>query len=83
MRERASSEAAARFCAHAQNWKPAEAWHLASCRAEIVSTRQPTLTRYRRKQQTLLQNDPANRSTYEANLEAAQRTFQKHQHGVE
>ena len=34
---------------------------------------------YRRKQQNLLQNDAANSEHYEANLQAAQRTFLKHQ----
>ena len=37
---------------------------------------------YRRKQHNLLQSDPANEATYRANLEAARRTFEKHQSGV-
>ena len=37
---------------------------------------------YRRKQQNLLQSDAANSGQYEANLEAARRTFLKHQQGV-
>ena len=37
---------------------------------------------YRRKQHNLLQSDPSNEATYRANLEAARRTFEKHQSGV-
>ena len=37
---------------------------------------------YRRKQQNLLLSDAANGQQYEANLEAARRTFLKHQQGV-